>query len=155
MIARKRTVWARAASRTKVADGQRWAAVDGRVSRKEFLPSQPDIADAEEGKIVTRLHRTRERNRVLVKRKKASFRKRHGRLFCEACGFDATEAYGERGDDCIECHHTRPIAFMRLSETTKLTNLVLLCANCHRVVHTRSPWLWIDQLKRLLANAPP
>ena len=119
-----------------------------------FGPEEPDIAEAQEGRLITRLHLTRERDRGIIKRKKESFRRRHGGLFCEACGFDFSSRYGARGNDFIECHHTRPVAHLMPEETTKLESLVLLCANCHRIVHVRSPWLTIDELKKILKPVP-
>lgn len=111
---------------------------------------EPDIADATEGRLITRIHRTRERNKSLVKRKKISFENKHGHLFCEACGFDFSSVYGVRGEGFIECHHTQPVAMMKPGQKTKLSDLALLCANCHRMVHVRAPWLTIIQLKELL-----
>lgn len=115
---------------------------------------QPEVAEAQEGRIITRLHRTRERDRGIVRRKKADFRKRHGSLHCEACGFDFAARYGSRGEEVIECHHTNPLAFLTPGSTTKLDDLVLLCANCHRIIHVRSPWLTIAELKGILAPPP-
>jgi len=109
-----------------------------------------ETVEAQEGQLVTRLHRNRERSRKLVQRKKAEFCERHGRLFCEACRFEAEQVYGERGPTVIECHHVRPLHTLRTSVITDLSDLVLICANCHRAVHAKSPWLSIDQLSRLL-----
>lgn len=107
---------------------------------------EPEIADAPEGAIMTRLHRFRERNRRIVGNKKAAFERKHGRLFCEACGFDFERTYGIRGAGFIECHHLLPVSQMQPGERTKLADLVLLCANCHRMVHARSNWLSPDEL---------
>jgi 5-methylcytosine-specific restriction protein A len=138
----------------EIAEGIRARLADphGDTANALAQAEDPDIAEAEEGRLVTRLHRSRERSRVLVKRKKASFRKRHGRLFCEACGFDFAKMYGARGGDFIECHHTRPVAFLTPGETTKAADLVLLCANCHRMVHVQSPWLSMHALKELIGG---
>src|SRR5436305_318692 len=54
-------------------------------------------AEAPEGWVLTRLHRVRERNRDLVRRRKERALARLGRLACEACGFDFAEHYGEHG----------------------------------------------------------
>lgn len=59
---------------------------------------QADLEEAQEGGLLTRLHRYRERNAALVRRKKASFEKTHGRLYCEACGFDFVKTYGIRNN---------------------------------------------------------
>ena len=32
----------------------------------------------------------------------------------------------------------------------QLEYLALLCANCHRMIHRRSPWLSVDELKSVL-----
>lgn len=87
-------------------------------------------------------------------RKKKRFRAEHGRLYCQACGFDFAEVYGERGDDYIECHHVKPVVELRPGDRTRLRDLVLLCANCHRMVHAKRPWLTVGQLGRLLDRTP-
>jgi len=110
----------------------------------------PETSDAVEGKIVTRIHRARERDQGIVKRKKTSCRRKHGRLFCEACAFDFHETYGERGDGFIECHHLNPLALSNGDSRTRLDDLALLCANCHRMVHAKTPWLSLDELKALV-----
>jgi hypothetical protein len=39
------------------------------------------------------------------------------------------------------CVIAGPVHTMKKGEVTKLEDLVLLCANCHRIVHVKSPWL--------------
>ena len=60
-----------------------------------------DEFDAPEGRLLTRTHLQRERNRALVKRKKASVIRDVGHICCEVCGFDFLATYGERGRDFI------------------------------------------------------
>lgn len=111
---------------------------------------QADLEEAQEGGLLTRLHRYRERNAALVRRKKASFEKTHGRLYCEACGFDFVKTYGIRGEGFIECHHTIPVSELGPGQKTKLRDLVLLCSNCHRMVHSARPWLSVEELQECL-----
>lgn len=108
--------------------------------------------EAEEGKILTRLHRTRERDVRIVKRRKAKAMREHGSLFCEACDFNFITQYGERGSGFIECHHTKPVSALLPGEKTKLEELTLLCANCHRMVHIRRPWMTVAELKQVLCE---
>src|SRR3954468_3222488 len=51
-------------------------------------PEPEDGEEAEEGKVLTRLHRTRERDRRIVERRKAKALRDHGTRRCEACGFN-------------------------------------------------------------------
>ncbi len=111
---------------------------------------EPEIEEASEGRIVTRLHRSRERSPKIVAQKKEAFLKSHDRLFCEACRFDFSEFYGERGRRFIECHHINPVHEMNPGEKTKLSDLKLVCANCHRMIHTKRPWLTMDELIHLV-----
>jgi len=70
-----------------------------------LLP-EGDLTEAREGQLLTRLHRFRERNAAIVKRKEASYLLQHIHLCCKACGFDFHKSYGERGAGFIEGHHT-------------------------------------------------
>jgi 5-methylcytosine-specific restriction enzyme A len=106
--------------------------------------------DAPEGRLLTVRHRQRERNRKLVTAKKKLAMDRHGHVACEVCGFDFGERYGARGEGFIECHHTVPVKDLKPGSRTRLADLVLLCSNCHRIVHRRTPWLEVQDLAMLL-----
>ena len=116
------------------------------------LDPLPDIFDfdAEEGKVLTRQHQVRERNKRLVERKKQQVMSQTGQLCCEVCGFDFSVVYGELGQDFLECHHNRPVSELRPGERTSLTDLSLLCANCHRMIHRRRPWISVEELRKML-----
>lgn len=110
---------------------------------------EPGIEEAEEGKVLTRLHRYRERNRALVEAKKKEVLKTRDCLQCEACGFDFAKAYGPAGIGIIDIHHTKPLHTLKPGETTKLSELALLCANCHRIIHSKREWLSVEQVRAL------
>ena len=109
-----------------------------------------DETEAEEGRVITALHRRYERDIGLVKKKKAHALAATGRLECEACGFDFRLRYGARGEGFIECHHTQPVHQLKPGDKTRLTDLRLLCSNCHRMIHAKRPWLTMDELLKLL-----
>jgi 5-methylcytosine-specific restriction protein A len=144
-------VWDKYASQPgelrRVADAIRVAA------QSSLLPVVPeaDEADieADEGRLLTRLHRFRERDRKLVERKKATVLVKQGSLPCEVCGFDFAETYGPLGERFIEAHHILPLAQAGPS-TTKLTDLALVCSNCHRMLHRAKPWISPAQLQERL-----
>lgn len=117
--------------------------------------SEPDFQEAPEGRLLTREHVARERNGKLIKAKRKHVLKREGRLACEVCGFDFAARYGERGDGFIECHHLKPVSTLTDGHKTHLDDLAVLCANCHRIVHRRRPWLSPAELKQLLTIPPP
>ncbi|MDO6456778.1 HNH endonuclease [Celeribacter halophilus] len=113
-----------------------------------------DPPDTTEGREKYVRHKTRERDPAIVRAKKSQFQQEHGRLFCEACGFDFKKAYGSRGDGFIECHHNIPLHSIEGETQTKISDLTLLCSNCHRMVHRRKDWLTLQQLKQLLGSEP-
>lgn len=120
-----------------------------------FLLSNPqlrddEICEAPEGRILTRVHVTRERNKKLVEKKKAAELASNGRLVCQVCTFDFEERYGERGRGFIEVHHVKPVHTLVEGETTSLGDLALVCANCHRMIHSARPWLGLPELKAML-----
>ena len=72
----------------------------------------------------------------------------HG-LECMACGFNFSEFYGKIGADFIEVHHVVPLSKSGRKMTDPLTDLIVLCANCHRMTHRqRGICLSLDELKR-------
>jgi hypothetical protein len=103
-----------------------------------------------EGKLKLKQHLVRERNPEVIKLAKELFIERHSKLFCEVCDFDFVEHYGELGEGYIEGHHTKPISEMAENEETKVEDISLVCANCHRMLHRKRPWLSISELKQLL-----
>lgn len=109
-----------------------------------------DEEESEEGRILSSLHRYRERDRDLVKKAKERFFKKNLKLFCQGCGFDFEKKYGERGNNYIECHHIKPVSELKPGEKTLISDLVLLCSNCHKIVHRKRPWLTFDELKKTI-----
>ena len=81
-----------------------------------------------------------------MKKKKATAEN----LSCEVCKFDFLATHGEIGRGYIECHHTLPISDYTSGQKTKLQDLAIVCANCHRMLHRRRPWLSITELAGLV-----
>ncbi|RSM86811.1 HNH endonuclease [Streptomyces sp. WAC 01325] len=98
-----------------------------------------DDFSAPEGRLLLRRHRARERNKGLRQKKIDSILRKGGSLACQACGFDFEEVYGERGAGYVECHHVVPLHEAGEGKT-KLSDLALICANCHRMIHRHAPW---------------
>lgn len=112
-----------------------------------------DITVAKEGRLLTRVHVYRERNSQKIKKAlidKASKSKKG--LVCEVCNFSFSLTYGDRGYRFMEAHHTKPLS--ELIEETLITSgdLALICANCHRMIHSSKPWLSIEELKKIIAE---
>lgn len=103
-----------------------------------------------EGRELERKHRSRERNQAAIKAAKDAFVKKHGKLFCQICEFDFLGKYGEAGRGFIEGHHTIPISDLKGEVKTKARDIALVCANCHRMLHRKRPWLKMNELKRLV-----
>jgi len=143
-------VWDRFAARpdelARIAAAIRESAVSLLLPAAEL---DDDDFEAEEGRLLTRLHRHRERNASLVRRKKEAVSRAHGRLVCELCGFDFADTYGDLGAGFIEAHHILPLAAAEPA-TTKLADLALVCSNCHRMLHRAKPWLTPGELSQRL-----
>lgn len=88
-----------------------------------------------EGALALKQHRMRERSRELRAAKIQAFRTIHGSIHCEVCGFNFEQTYGALGNGLIEVHHTRAIADYDAGAITELTDLILVCSNCHYVIH--------------------
>jgi 5-methylcytosine-specific restriction protein A len=71
---------------------------------------------------------------------------------CAACGFNYQEVYGDWGKDYIEVHHMVPLHTLDEEiAVNPITDLIPVCANCHRMIHRRrDKALTISQLKEML-----
>jgi predicted HNH restriction endonuclease len=104
-----------------------------------------------EGAKSLRLIQHRHRGSRFREAKIAHFRREHrGRLFCEVkgCGFDFEKAYAGRGGGYAHVHHTRPLATFRESERIHLDELVVVCANCHSMIHRYRECLALKELEQ-------
>jgi 5-methylcytosine-specific restriction protein A len=88
--------------------------------------------------VVTRRERN-PRNRLLCLRI-------HGKT-CKVCSLQPDVVYGTAGD-IIEVHHLEPVSMIAAPKPyDPETDLVPLCPNCHRAVHSRRPWpLTLEEL---------
>lgn len=121
-------------------------------------PSEDNYSDGgdiefPEGTEYEAMHKRRERSRQLVTLAKAQFKSKHGRLYCEACGFDFQKNYGSVGEGFIEAHHIIHVSQLKAGAKTNVSDLALVCSNCHRMLHRKRPWLSIPALRKLLKQA--
>jgi 5-methylcytosine-specific restriction enzyme A len=103
-----------------------------------------------EGQVLYRLHKYRERDKTIVARKKDQTISSHGKLACEACTFVFEDFYGSIGQGFIECHHTTPLAKLKVATKTNLDSLSLVCSNCHRMLHKHIDTLSVLDLKTMI-----
>lgn len=99
-----------------------------------------------EGAIALRNHLARERDPAIIKLKKRSAET----LICEVCGFSFAETYGTLAAGYCEVHHLLPLSLLDSVRKTGLEDLVILCANCHRVAHLRTPPFEISEIRSML-----
>jgi 5-methylcytosine-specific restriction protein A len=107
-------------------------------------PDRDDDPGSDESGVVLVTHRRRERDPKLASKKKQQVLEQTGALACEACGFDSEAQFGIFG--VIECHHLKAVSDLKPGEKTHVSDLRLVCPNCHRLVHRRRPWLTWPEL---------
>ncbi|WP_418155601.1 HNH endonuclease [Actinoalloteichus caeruleus] len=120
---------------------------DDSSSLSETFP--PFNQEAREGRLLERRHYRRERDPKLRRSKIEKALRERGHLRCETCEFDFEATYGEQGRGYIECHHVVPLHASG-ETTTRLEDLVLICANCHRMIHRSSRWLTPGEVRELV-----
>ena len=91
-----------------------------------------------------------ERNPALARRAKEEYG-----CACQVCGFDFVHVYGEIGRTFAEVHHLNPLSERPASEwteavLTRISDVAVLCANCHRMIHRRRPALSLDELRSFM-----
>ncbi len=88
----------------------------------------------QEGKRTSNLINRYERNPKL----RAAALRIHG-TSCQGCGFSFSDVYGSWGEGFIEVHHLRPLSsYEGEVAVDPRTDMAVLCANCHRMVHRQA-----------------
>ncbi len=123
------------------------------VIQSDNSDNYDDEEEFEEGKVLTKLHKIRERSYIIVKKKKDLVLKTTGKISCEVCNFDFKQFYGDIGSGLSECHHTKPVSTLKKGEKTKLSDLSILCSNCHRVIHKSRPMLSVSEIRGLISQS--
>lgn len=104
--------------------------------------------DAIEGAPEFKYHLRRERNATLIQK----FKSQSVNTLCAACKFDFEKYYGGLGRGFIEAHHNQPIASRNGGTKTLLSDLIPLCANCHRMIHRCQP-MTLETLRNAISVA--
>lgn len=119
----------------------------------QAAPTPDEAEDVEfyEGRLLTQKHMRRERSPAL---RRALFKKREAAgLQCEICGEAHAALPPELQAAAFEAHHVVPIASVG-EGITKLTDVALLCAVCHRVLHRmisiNRQWVGIEEARALI-----
>lgn len=105
-----------------------------------------------EGRLLTQLHKKRERNPSIAKKKKKKALQEKGKLACEICGFDFQQVYGDLGKGFAECHHRLPLSDLPYVKGTKISDLAIVCSNCHRMLHRSRPWRTVAELRVIFSD---
>lgn len=73
--------------------------------------------------------------------------------YCQICGLNFTQRYGEVGKDFIHVHHKVPLnQISEEYEVDPVNDLIPVCPNCHAMLHRKvnEKHLSIDELKAIL-----
>ena len=127
-------------------------AKDGRI---EYSYVERRILKKEDLTALEERHRGAEtacfrRNRALLEKCK-----RRDKHTCTVCRFNFEAFYGGLFKEYAEAHHIVPLHKRKGRKPTKLSGLVTVCANCHRMLHHRMPGTRADlkTLRRLVKKA--
>jgi len=130
----------------------------GHWGLRDFEPNTTNVDVTEddagfpEGKKKLKQHICRERNAKVIYLAKKRYKEEYGQIICEICGFSFEQTYGNIGINFIEGHHILPVSEIPEGYRTKTEDIVLLCSNCHRMIHRRRPWLKKDELMKLISE---
>jgi len=92
-------------------------------------------------------HLRRERDAALAQAKRNAVRAEAGVLFCETCGFATRSVFPDLCGEVCEIHHCRPLAEAPEATETLLSDLSVLCANCHRAIYRTKPMMSVEEFR--------
>ncbi len=120
------------------------------VERLSVKLVEPDSVEGSvywEGDRARALHEQVERNSAA---REACLRKQGAR--CVVCDLRLRDRYAGLSREVVEVHHLRPLSnTIGPYQLDPATDLVPICPNCHRVIHSQMPALEPGQVKAMLA----
>lgn len=123
------------------------------ISRGEAAELLPEDELFVEGQLLTSRHRRRDQRL----RKKLLARTDDDQLICAICGFSAPPLKRQLRESFFEAHHIRPLSAVEGVTTTRVADMALLCAGCHRFIHkliaASKRWHSIDDARAKLQDA--
>jgi 5-methylcytosine-specific restriction protein A len=118
---------------------------------KEDVDDGWDEEEMAEGRVVARAHARRERN-PKVRAKLIRARENKGALSCEICEWRFVNRDRRLNDAPFEAHHKVPLS-LGGERKTRLADMALLCANCHRLIHRamkiHKRWITVEEAKAI------
>lgn len=131
--------------------------IQARLAADLFI-SDPSVLSRtvyKEGRRVWKTHKHIERNSKAAKEAKDAYIERNnGKCPCQLCGFNFEDYYGKIGQGFIEAHHVVPLNTIEEDSEieTKKSDFMMLCANCHRMVHRLRVGESIESLKKVMGS---
>ena len=123
--------------------------IDRRAEAENVVVDEDDESAFPEGRELFKTHRHLERDGEMPRKAKANRLAETGKLECDVCKMDFHRVYGNLGHGFIEAHHTVPVSKLKGAIKTKISDLALVCSNCHRMLHRGSTLLTIEKLRDL------
>jgi predicted HNH restriction endonuclease len=121
-------------------------------TKKSKIVTEDEESNFPEGKEKFKEHRYLERDSSISKKAKELRLDQVGELRCDACHFSFSDTYGEHGAGFIEAHHTTPVNELCGNRKTRIEEIALVCSNCHRMLHSGSSLLSIEELQAIIEN---
>ena len=122
------------------------------IARGEAVELLPDDELFVEGQLLTSRHRSRDRRL----RKKLLGQTGDDQLVCAICNFSAPPLNRQLRESFFEAHHIRPLSEVKGVTSTRVADMSLLCAGCHRFIHkliaVSKRWLSIDEARASLSS---
>ncbi|MCB0735121.1 MAG: HNH endonuclease [Flavobacteriales bacterium] len=133
----------------QIADQIRKTVENDQLSLELYSIENEDSSEikVKEGRTLYKLHKFKERKPLINKKKKEFILHSTGKLLCEVCDKDHYHFYGELGYQYIECHHKSPISEIVGEVETTLDDLAVVCANCHRMLHSNISVFNVETLR--------
>ena len=130
------------------------AGIASELGQAASAPDEAEEVEFYEGRLLTQKHMRRERSPGL---RKALLKKRdEAGLQCEVCGETHAALPPDIRASAFEAHHVMPIASVEAG-VTRLSDMALLCAVCHRVLHRmislNRRWVGIEEARAVLRTS--